>query len=147
VFHQLQVYLIPCNTSAILPGEVLQNVRKKLLITMLKNEMAWFDQEINKSAMVVRNTTLMLGAYTAGFVLQRHLSLIAIFLVVIYVKDVVAHNSENKIVGCSHPTLKLHSGTFLGRDKSLKWMDSFCTLYFLGTWFMVCFINCKAWQL
>lgn len=100
VFHQLQVYLIPCNTSAILPGKVLENVRKKLRITMLKNEMAWFDQEINKSATIVRNTTVMLGAYTAGFVLQRHLSFIAIFLVVIYVKDVVAHNSENKIVGC-----------------------------------------------
>lgn len=69
--------------------------------------MAWFDQEINKSVTIVRNTTPMLGAYTAGFVLQRHLSLIAIFLV-IYVKDVVAHNSENNTHSNTHfPTHSL----------------------------------------
>ncbi|KAJ6303670.1 hypothetical protein OIU77_017531 [Salix suchowensis] len=82
-------------------GENLtKRVREKMLTTVLKNEMAWFDQEENESAriaarlaldannvrsaigdrisVIVQNTALMLVACTAGFVLQWRLALVLI---------------------------------------------------------------------
>ncbi|CAL5194067.1 unnamed protein product [Lathyrus oleraceus] len=89
-------------------GENLtKRVREKMLAAVLKNEMAWFDQEENESAriaarlaldannvrsaigdrisIIVQNTALMLVACTAGFVLQWRLALvlIAVFPVVV----------------------------------------------------------------
>ncbi|KAL5060040.1 hypothetical protein RYX36_031644 [Vicia faba] len=89
-------------------GENLtKRVREKMLVAVLKNEMAWFDQEENESAriaarlaldannvrsaigdrisIIVQNTALMLVACTAGFVLQWRLALvlIAVFPVVV----------------------------------------------------------------
>lgn len=89
-------------------GENLtKRVREKMLTAVLKNEMAWFDQEENESAkiaarlaldannvrsaigdrisVIVQNTSLMLVACTAGFVLQWRLSLVlvAVFPVVV----------------------------------------------------------------
>ncbi|XP_045798721.1 ABC transporter B family member 1 [Trifolium pratense] len=89
-------------------GENLtKRVREKMLTAVLKNEMAWFDQEENESArisarlaldannvrsaigdrisVIVQNTALMLVACTAGFVLQWRLALvlIAVFPVVV----------------------------------------------------------------
>ncbi|KAG6769772.1 hypothetical protein POTOM_025434 [Populus tomentosa] len=82
-------------------GENLtKRVREKMLTAVLKNEMAWFDQEENESAriaarlaldannvrsaigdrisVIVQNTALMLVACTAGFVLQWRLALVLI---------------------------------------------------------------------
>jgi ATP-binding cassette subfamily B (MDR/TAP) protein 1 len=89
-------------------GENLtKRVREKMLTAVLKNELAWFDQEENESAriaarlaldannvrsaigdrisVIVQNTALMLVACTAGFVLQWRLALvlIAVFPVVV----------------------------------------------------------------
>ena len=89
-------------------GENLtKRVREKMLTAVLKNEMAWFDQEENESAriaarlaldannvrsaigdrisVIVQNTALMLVACTAGFVLQWRLALvlIAVFPIVV----------------------------------------------------------------
>ncbi|KFK36572.1 hypothetical protein AALP_AA4G140900 [Arabis alpina] len=89
-------------------GENLtKRVREKMLSAVLKNEMAWFDQEENESAriaarlaldannvrsaigdrisVIVQNTALMLVACTAGFVLQWRLALVlvAVFPVVV----------------------------------------------------------------
>lgn len=89
-------------------GENLtKRVREKMLAAVLKNEMAWFDQEENESAriaarlaldannvrsaigdrisVIVQNTALMLVACTAGFILQWRLALvlIAVFPVVV----------------------------------------------------------------
>ncbi|KAH9734967.1 ABC transporter B family member 1 [Citrus sinensis] len=89
-------------------GENLtKRVREKMLAAVLKNEIAWFDQEENESAriaarlaldannvrsaigdriqVIVQNTALMLVACTAGFVLQWRLALvlIAVFPVVV----------------------------------------------------------------
>ncbi|KAH1227696.1 ABC transporter B family member 1 [Glycine max] len=89
-------------------GENLtKRVREKMLAAVLKNEMAWFDQEENESAriaarlsldannvrsaigdrisVIVQNTALMLVACTAGFVLQWRLALVlvAVFPVVV----------------------------------------------------------------
>ncbi|XP_004497537.1 ABC transporter B family member 1 [Cicer arietinum] len=89
-------------------GENLtKRVREKMLSAVLKNEMAWFDQEENESAriaarlaldannvrsaigdrisIIVQNTALMLVACTAGFVLQWRLALVlvAVFPVVV----------------------------------------------------------------
>ncbi|XP_013628428.1 PREDICTED: ABC transporter B family member 1 [Brassica oleracea var. oleracea] len=89
-------------------GENLtKRVRDKMLTAVLKNEMAWFDQEENESArisarlaldannvrsaigdrisVIVQNTALMLVACTAGFVLQWRLALVlvAVFPVVV----------------------------------------------------------------
>ena len=78
-----------------------------MFTAVLKNEMAWFDQEENESArisarlaldannvrsaigdrisVIVQNTALMLVACTAGFVLQWRLALVlvAVFPVVV----------------------------------------------------------------
>ncbi|KAK6943869.1 ABC transporter type 1, transmembrane domain [Dillenia turbinata] len=89
-------------------GENLtKRVREKMLEAVLKNEMAWFDQEENESgriaarlaldannvrsaigdriSVIMQNSALMLVACTAGFVLQWRLSLvlIAVFPVVV----------------------------------------------------------------
>ncbi|XP_022767288.1 ABC transporter B family member 1 [Durio zibethinus] len=89
-------------------GENLtKRVREKMLAAVLKNEIAWFDQEENESAriaarlaldannvrsaigdrisVIVQNTALMLVACTAGFVLQWRLALVlvAVFPVVV----------------------------------------------------------------
>ncbi|XP_051130267.1 ABC transporter B family member 1 [Andrographis paniculata] len=89
-------------------GENLtKRVREKLLAAVLKNEMAWFDQEENESSrvsarlaldannvrsaigdrisVIMQNSALMLVACTAGFVLQWRLALvlIAVFPVVV----------------------------------------------------------------
>ncbi|GAB4856643.1 Multidrug resistance protein 1 [Ancistrocladus abbreviatus] len=89
-------------------GENLtKRVREKMLAALLKNEMAWFDQEENESApvaarlaldannvrsaigdrisVIMQNSALMLVACTAGFVLQWRLALvlIAVFPVVV----------------------------------------------------------------
>ncbi|ESW34768.1 hypothetical protein PHAVU_001G179300 [Phaseolus vulgaris] len=89
-------------------GENLtKRVREKMLTAVLKNEMAWFDQEENESAriaarlaldannvrsaigdrisVIVQNTALMLVACTAGFVLQWRLALVlvAVFPIVV----------------------------------------------------------------
>ena len=89
-------------------GENLtKRVRERMLTAVLKNEMAWFDQEENESArisarlaldannvrsaigdrisVIVQNTALMLVACTAGFVLQWRLALVlvAVFPVVV----------------------------------------------------------------
>ncbi|GAB4833598.1 Multidrug resistance protein 1 [Ancistrocladus abbreviatus] len=89
-------------------GENLtKRVREKMLAAVLKNEMAWFDQEENESArvaarlaldannvrsaigdrisVIMQNSALMLVACTAGFVLQWRLALvlIAVFPVVV----------------------------------------------------------------
>ncbi|KAL1331993.1 ABC transporter B family member 1-like [Arachis hypogaea] len=89
-------------------GENLtKRVREKMFSAVLKNEMAWFDQEENESAriaarlsldannvrsaigdrisVIVQNTALMLVACTAGFVLQWRLALVlvAVFPVVV----------------------------------------------------------------
>ncbi|KAF5737527.1 ABC transporter family protein [Tripterygium wilfordii] len=89
-------------------GENLtKRVREKMFGAVLKNEMAWFDQEENESAriaarlaldannvrsaigdrisVIVQNTGLLLFACTAGFVLQWRLALvlIAIFPLVV----------------------------------------------------------------
>ncbi|KAI4341947.1 hypothetical protein MLD38_026615 [Melastoma candidum] len=89
-------------------GENLtKRVREKMLAAVLRNEMAWFDQEENESAriatrlaldannvrsaigdrisVIVQNVALMLVACTAGFVLQWRLALvlIAVFPVVV----------------------------------------------------------------
>ncbi|CAH9127873.1 unnamed protein product [Cuscuta epithymum] len=82
-------------------GENLtKRVREKMLAAVLKNELAWFDQEENESSMVaarlsldannvrsaigdrisvvMQNLALMLVAFTAGFVLQWRLSLVLV---------------------------------------------------------------------
>ncbi|XP_075509214.1 ABC transporter B family member 1 [Primulina tabacum] len=89
-------------------GENLtKRVREKMLEAVLKNEMAWFDQEENESSrvasrlaldannvrsaigdrisVIVQNSALMLVACTAGFVLQWRLALVlvAVFPVVV----------------------------------------------------------------
>ncbi|KAJ0612966.1 putative ABC-type xenobiotic transporter [Helianthus annuus] len=89
-------------------GENLtKRVREKMLGAVLKNEMAWFDQEENESSrvaarlsldannvrsaigdrisVIMQNSALMLVACTAGFVLQWRLALvlIAVFPVVV----------------------------------------------------------------
>uniref|UniRef100_A0A7N0THE2 ABC transporter B family member 1 n=1 Tax=Kalanchoe fedtschenkoi TaxID=63787 RepID=A0A7N0THE2_KALFE len=89
-------------------GENLtKRVREKMLAAVLKNEMAWFDQEENESArvaarlaldannvrsaigdrisVIMQNSALMLVACTAGFVLQWRLALVlvAVFPVVV----------------------------------------------------------------
>uniref|UniRef100_A0A7C9DCT2 Adenosinetriphosphatase n=1 Tax=Opuntia streptacantha TaxID=393608 RepID=A0A7C9DCT2_OPUST len=89
-------------------GENLtKRVREKMLAAVMKNEMAWFDQEENESAriaarlaldannvrsaigdrisVIMQNSALMLVACTAGFVLQWRLALvlIAVFPVVV----------------------------------------------------------------
>nr|GME06595.1 ABC transporter B family member 1 [Ipomoea batatas] len=89
-------------------GENLtKRVREKMLAAVLKNELAWFDQEENESSrvaarlaldannvrsaigdrisVIMQNSALMLVACTAGFVLQWRLSLvlIAVFPVVV----------------------------------------------------------------
>ncbi|XP_010241797.1 PREDICTED: ABC transporter B family member 1 [Nelumbo nucifera] len=89
-------------------GENLtKRVREKMLEAVMKNEIAWFDQEENESAriaarlsldannvrsaigdrisVIMQNSALMLVACTAGFVLQWRLSLVllAVFPVVV----------------------------------------------------------------
>ncbi|KAJ0966591.1 hypothetical protein J5N97_023508 [Dioscorea zingiberensis] len=89
-------------------GENLtKRVREKMLSAVLRNEVAWFDQEENASArvaarlsldahnvrsaigdrisVIVQNSALMLVACTAGFVLQWRLALVlvAVFPVVV----------------------------------------------------------------
>lgn len=89
-------------------GENLtKRVREKMMAAVIKNEMAWFDQEENESArvaarlaldannvrsaigdrisVIMQNSALMLVACTAGFVLQWRLALvlIAVFPVVV----------------------------------------------------------------
>ncbi|GAB2300622.1 Multidrug resistance protein 1 [Dionaea muscipula] len=89
-------------------GENLtKRVREKMLIAVLKNEVAWFDREENESArvaarlaldannvrsaigdrisVIMQNSALLLVACTAGFVLQWRLALvlIAVFPVVV----------------------------------------------------------------
>ncbi|KAK9723946.1 hypothetical protein RND81_05G036200 [Saponaria officinalis] len=89
-------------------GENLtKRVREKMLAAVMKNEMAWFDQEENESArvaarlaldannvrsaigdrisVIMQNSALLLVACTAGFVLQWRLALllIAVFPVVV----------------------------------------------------------------
>ncbi|KAL0333389.1 UNVERIFIED_CONTAM: ABC transporter B family member 1 [Sesamum angustifolium] len=89
-------------------GENLtKRVREKMLVAVLKNEMAWFDREENESSriaarlaldannvrsaigdrisVIMQNSALMLVACTAGFVLQWRLALvlIAVFPVVV----------------------------------------------------------------
>ncbi|PIA29148.1 hypothetical protein AQUCO_06200022v1 [Aquilegia coerulea] len=89
-------------------GENLtKRVREKMLTAVLKNEMAWFDNEENESAriaarlaldannvrsaigdrisVIMQNSALMLVACTAGFVLQWRLALVlvAVFPVVV----------------------------------------------------------------
>ncbi|XP_073310021.1 ABC transporter B family member 1-like [Primulina huaijiensis] len=89
-------------------GENLtKRVREKMLAAVLRNEMAWFDQEENDSSrvaarlaldannvrsaigdrisVIMQNSALMLVACTAGFVLQWRLALvlIAVFPVVV----------------------------------------------------------------
>ncbi|XP_008789538.3 LOW QUALITY PROTEIN: ABC transporter B family member 1-like [Phoenix dactylifera] len=89
-------------------GENLtKRVREKMLFAVLRNEIAWFDQEENASAriaarlsldahnvrsaigdrisVIVQNSALMLVACTAGFVLQWRLALVlvAVFPVVV----------------------------------------------------------------
>ncbi|KAK1411806.1 hypothetical protein QVD17_32582 [Tagetes erecta] len=82
-------------------GENLtKRVREKMLAAVLKNEMAWFDQEENESSrvaarlsldannvrsaigdrisVIMQNSALMLVACTAGFVLQWRLALVLI---------------------------------------------------------------------
>ncbi|KAI5399571.1 Multidrug resistance protein 1 [Lathyrus oleraceus] len=91
----------------IIDKNLTKRVREKMLAAVLKNEMAWFDQEENESAriaarlaldannvrsaigdrisIIVQNTAPMLVACTAGFVLQWRLALvlIAVFPVVV----------------------------------------------------------------
>lgn len=89
-------------------GENLtKRVREKMLAAVLKNEVAWFDQEENESAriaarlaldannvrsaigdrisVIMQNSALMLVACTAGFVLQWRLALVlvAVFPIVV----------------------------------------------------------------
>eukprot|EP00268_Persea_americana_P027417 TRINITY_DN267_c0_g1_i2.p1 TRINITY_DN267_c0_g1~~TRINITY_DN267_c0_g1_i2.p1 ORF type:complete len:1421 (+),score=262.46 TRINITY_DN267_c0_g1_i2:374-4264(+) len=89
-------------------GENLtKRVREKMLAAVLKNEVAWFDQEENESArvaarlaldannvrsaigdrisVIMQNSALMLVACTAGFVLEWRLALVlvAVFPVVV----------------------------------------------------------------
>ncbi|KAI5665259.1 hypothetical protein M9H77_24582 [Catharanthus roseus] len=89
-------------------GENLtKRVREKMLAAVIKNEMAWFDQEENESSriaarlaldannvrsaigdrisVIMQNSALMLVACTAGFVLQWRLALVlvAVFPVVV----------------------------------------------------------------
>nr|XP_043609174.1 ABC transporter B family member 1 [Erigeron canadensis] len=89
-------------------GENLtKRVREKMLAAVLKNEMAWFDQEENESSrvaarlsldannvrsaigdrisVIMQNSALMLVACTAGFVLQWRLALVlvAVFPIVV----------------------------------------------------------------
>ncbi|CAL9084000.1 unnamed protein product [Musa textilis] len=89
-------------------GENLtKRVRENMLTSVLRNEIAWFDREENGSAriagrltadahnvrsaigdrisVIVQNTSLMLVAFTAGFVLEWRLALvlIAVFPVVV----------------------------------------------------------------
>ncbi|XP_021770572.1 ABC transporter B family member 1-like [Chenopodium quinoa] len=89
-------------------GENLtKRVREKMMAAVIKNEMAWFDQEENESAriaarlsldannvrsaigdrisVIMQNSALMLVACTAGFILQWRLALvlIAVFPVVV----------------------------------------------------------------
>ncbi|KAJ0470107.1 putative ABC-type xenobiotic transporter [Helianthus annuus] len=82
-------------------GENLtKRVREKMLAAVLKNEMAWFDQEENESSriaarlsldannvrsaigdrisVIMQNSALMLVACTAGFVLQWRLALVLV---------------------------------------------------------------------
>ncbi|KAL8036238.1 hypothetical protein ABFX02_12G146000 [Erythranthe guttata] len=82
-------------------GENLtKRVREKMLVAVLKNEMAWFDMEENESSrvsarlaldannvrsaigdrisVIMQNSALMLVACTAGFVLQWRLALVLI---------------------------------------------------------------------
>ncbi|KAG6437320.1 hypothetical protein SASPL_102234 [Salvia splendens] len=89
-------------------GENLtKRVREKMLAAVVKNEMAWFDQEENESSrvaarlaldannvrsaigdrisVIMQNSALMLVACTAGFVLQWRLALVlvAVFPIVV----------------------------------------------------------------
>ncbi|KAK7277511.1 hypothetical protein RJT34_22525 [Clitoria ternatea] len=91
----------------IVSENLTKRVREKMLTAVLKNEIAWFDQEENESAriaarlsldannvrsaigdrisVIVQNTALMLVACTAGFVLEWRLALVlvAVFPVVV----------------------------------------------------------------
>ncbi|KAG6514013.1 hypothetical protein ZIOFF_024351 [Zingiber officinale] len=82
-------------------GENLtKRVREKMFMSVLRNEIAWFDREENASAriagrltsdahnvrsaigdrisVIVQNTSLMLVAFTAGFILEWRLSLVLV---------------------------------------------------------------------
>ncbi|KAJ6742534.1 ATP-BINDING CASSETTE SUB-FAMILY B [Salix viminalis] len=94
-------YVLSAHSFWDIVGENLtKRVREKMLTAVLKNEIAWFDQEENESAriaarlaldannvrsaigdrisVIVQNTALMLVACTAGFVLQWRLALVLI---------------------------------------------------------------------
>lgn len=89
-------------------GENLtKRVREKMLASVLRNEIAWFDREENASAriarrltsdahnvrsaigdrisVIVQNVSLMLVAFTAGFILEWRLALVlvAVFPIVV----------------------------------------------------------------
>lgn len=103
-------------------GENLtKRVREKMLAAVLKNEMAWFDEEENESSrvaarlaldannvrsaigdrisVIMQNSALMLVACTAGFVLQWRLALvlIAVFPVVVAATVLQVAIQKNRI--------------------------------------------------
>ncbi|RVW92146.1 ABC transporter B family member 1 [Vitis vinifera] len=106
-------------------GENLtKRVREKMLAAVLKNEMAWFDQEENESAriaarlaldannvrsaigdrisVIMQNSALMLVACTAGFVLQWRLALVLIAVFPVVVAATVLQNNKLLMLLGSH---------------------------------------------
>ncbi|KAK1426069.1 hypothetical protein QVD17_14737 [Tagetes erecta] len=95
IFNTLQHYFWD-----VVGENLTKRVREKMLTAVLKNEMAWFDQEENESSrvaarlsldannvrsaigdrisVIMQNSALMLVACTAGFILQWRLALVLI---------------------------------------------------------------------
>ncbi|KAI3799535.1 hypothetical protein L1987_34834 [Smallanthus sonchifolius] len=95
IFNTLQHYFWD-----VVGENLTKRVREKMLAAVLKNEMAWFDQEENESSrvaarlsldannvrsaigdrisVIMQNSALMLVACTAGFVLQWRLALVLV---------------------------------------------------------------------
>ncbi|KAM0023078.1 putative ABC-type xenobiotic transporter [Helianthus debilis subsp. tardiflorus] len=95
IFNTLQHYFWD-----VVGENLTKRVREKMLAAILKNEMAWFDQEENESSriaarlsldannvrsaigdrisVIMQNSALMLVACTAGFVLQWRLALVLV---------------------------------------------------------------------
>lgn len=106
-------------------GENLtKRVREKMLAAVVKNEMAWFDQEENESSrvaarlaldannvrsaigdrisVIMQNSALMLVACTAGFVLQWRLALVLVAVFPIVVAATVLQVQVDLFIVKSH---------------------------------------------
>lgn len=111
-------------------GENLtKRVREKMLAAVLRNEMAWFDQEENESSriaarlsldannvrsaigdrisVIMQNSALMLVACTAGFVLQWRLALVLVAVFPLVVAATVLQVCFITLLSCRRIGLRL----------------------------------------